>query len=72
MEGDPQAHVAGHIAETMRRYKAWYQPQWDQNTAWGEPLQDFDLYIDDIPGRVSQGGLLELSAACSAFRLQAL
>eukprot|EP00975_Prorocentrum_lima_P058690 12308818-Prorocentrum_lima.AAC.1 len=28
--------------------------------------------MDDVEGRASQGGLLELSAACSAFRLQAL
>eukprot|EP00975_Prorocentrum_lima_P026845 5642185-Prorocentrum_lima.AAC.1 len=56
----------------MRRYRDWYLPKWDQKTAWGTPSTDFDQYIEDVAGRASQGGLLELSAACSAFRLQAL
>eukprot|EP00975_Prorocentrum_lima_P013789 2931224-Prorocentrum_lima.AAC.1 len=56
----------------MRRYKDWFIAQWDHQTAWGTPTTDFDSYIDDVADRASQGGLLELSAACSAFRLQAL
>eukprot|EP00975_Prorocentrum_lima_P023636 4973716-Prorocentrum_lima.AAC.1 len=72
MENDPQAYVAGAIHATMQRYRAWYLGKWDHTSAWGTPQQDFDQYIADTPDRVSQGGLLELSAACSAFRLQAL
>eukprot|EP00975_Prorocentrum_lima_P011153 2367311-Prorocentrum_lima.AAC.1 len=63
MENDPRIYVAGLIAAAMRRYRGWYYPQWDQQTAWGTPSTDFDQYIDDVSDRASQGGLLELSAA---------
>eukprot|EP00975_Prorocentrum_lima_P061072 12806739-Prorocentrum_lima.AAC.1 len=56
----------------MKRYQDWYLPQWDKKTAWGTTTYDFDAYIEDVGGRACQGGLLELSAACSAFRLQAV
>eukprot|EP00975_Prorocentrum_lima_P049710 10404860-Prorocentrum_lima.AAC.1 len=56
----------------MKRYQPWYIRQWDKQTAWGDPAHDFVWYMDDVRDRAAQGGLLELSAACSAFRLQAL
>eukprot|EP00975_Prorocentrum_lima_P070616 12933088-Prorocentrum_lima.AAC.1 len=56
----------------MKRYQPWYIRQWDKKTAWGDQAHDFVWYMDDVRDRAAQGGLLELSAACSAFRLQAL
>eukprot|EP00975_Prorocentrum_lima_P045432 9513543-Prorocentrum_lima.AAC.1 len=42
LENDPQAHVAGLVADTMKRYHDWYFRQWDQQTAWGDPSHDFE------------------------------
>eukprot|EP00975_Prorocentrum_lima_P058110 12188937-Prorocentrum_lima.AAC.1 len=50
----------------------WYRPKWDGLDANGNPGQQFTDYVEEVQRSEQKGGLLQLNAACSAYRLQAL
>eukprot|EP00975_Prorocentrum_lima_P036815 7746335-Prorocentrum_lima.AAC.1 len=53
-------------------YAWWYAPKWDGLDIHGHTGQNFSEYRETMRANATNGGLLEISAACSAFRLQAL
>eukprot|EP00975_Prorocentrum_lima_P059811 12542464-Prorocentrum_lima.AAC.1 len=57
---------------TFDYYKSWYVRKWDKLDAHGQHDGDFRRYRDYMRLNAANGGLLEVSAICSAYRLQAL
>eukprot|EP00975_Prorocentrum_lima_P034621 7276591-Prorocentrum_lima.AAC.1 len=72
MEPNPHLKVAQDLDETFQYYGWWYERKWDGLDARGHTGSTFLQYREHVRENASYGGLLELSAACSAYRLQAL
>eukprot|EP00975_Prorocentrum_lima_P018502 3896072-Prorocentrum_lima.AAC.1 len=72
MEENPHLTIAKFVDDAFAFYSWWYKPRWDGLDVHGHSGQDFTQYQEFMRTRAVNGGLLEVSAICSAFRLQAL
>eukprot|EP00975_Prorocentrum_lima_P037909 7976594-Prorocentrum_lima.AAC.1 len=60
------------LDDTFDYYEWWYVRKWDGLDAHGQHDGDFRRYRNYMRLYAANGGLLEVSAICSAYRLQAL
>eukprot|EP00975_Prorocentrum_lima_P068140 12918982-Prorocentrum_lima.AAC.1 len=68
----PQHMVSGHEFQAFCQDEAWYRAKWDQNVAHEDPRKAYWHYAEQVRLTATKGGLMELSAACTAYCLQAV